>query len=199
MKKIVFLAAMLFFTTSLVQAAIELSIEPTTQEVTDGSEVEVGILISGLGEFVPPSLGAYSIEVGYDSTLLSANHVIFGDPVLGNQLDLGFGSFVFSDVSNPGVVFLEEISFVGPLLDDIQHGRFTLATLSFDAVAAGTSPIDLDFVALRDSVGLPLDAVPLGGEVIIKSSTPVPVPAAVWLFGSGLLALIGLSREKKAA
>ena len=28
--------------------------------------------------------------------------------------------------------------------------------------------------------------------------TPVPVPAAVWLFGSGLLGLIGLARRKKA-
>jgi hypothetical protein len=27
----------------------------------------------------------------------------------------------------------------------------------------------------------------------------VPVPAAVWLFGSGLLGLIGISRRKKAA
>ena len=29
-------------------------------------------------------------------------------------------------------------------------------------------------------------------------STPVPIPGAVWLFGSGLLGLIGISRRKKA-
>jgi len=29
--------------------------------------------------------------------------------------------------------------------------------------------------------------------------SPVPVPAAVWLFGSGLLGLIGIARRKKAA
>jgi hypothetical protein len=27
----------------------------------------------------------------------------------------------------------------------------------------------------------------------------VPVPAAVWLFGSGLLGLVGISRRKKSA
>jgi len=27
----------------------------------------------------------------------------------------------------------------------------------------------------------------------------VPVPAAVWLFGSGLLGLVGVARRKKAA
>ncbi|MGB5718761.1 MAG: hypothetical protein WBN81_16900 [Gammaproteobacteria bacterium] len=31
------------------------------------------------------------------------------------------------------------------------------------------------------------------------SVTPVPVPAAVWLFGSGLLGLLGMARRKKAA
>jgi len=28
---------------------------------------------------------------------------------------------------------------------------------------------------------------------------PVPVPAAVWLFGSGLMGLVGVARRKKAA
>ncbi|MCW8923409.1 MAG: VPLPA-CTERM sorting domain-containing protein [Gammaproteobacteria bacterium] len=30
-------------------------------------------------------------------------------------------------------------------------------------------------------------------------TNPVPVPAAVWLFGSGLLGLVGVARRKKAA
>ena len=29
--------------------------------------------------------------------------------------------------------------------------------------------------------------------------TVVPVPAAVWLFGSGLLGLVGVARRKKSA
>jgi hypothetical protein len=33
----------------------------------------------------------------------------------------------------------------------------------------------------------------------LVSFTPVPIPAAAWLFGSGLLGLIGISRRKKAA
>ena len=28
--------------------------------------------------------------------------------------------------------------------------------------------------------------------------SPVPIPAAVWLFGSGLLGLIGVARRKKS-
>ena len=41
------------------------------------------------------------------------------------------------------------------------------------------------------------------GEVfnvkIVAESTVVPVPAAVWLFGSGLLGLVGIGRRKKSA
>ena len=40
----------------------------------------------------------------------------------------------------------------------------------------------------------------LGGGIAFASfqASAVPVPAAVWLFGSGLLGLIGISRRKKA-
>jgi len=37
-----------------------------------------------------------------------------------------------------------------------------------------------------------------GPGAFIGGGSPVPVPAAVWLFGSGLLGLIGLARRKKA-
>ena len=36
-------------------------------------------------------------------------------------------------------------------------------------------------------------------SVIVGTGATVPVPAAVWLFGSGLLGLIGISRKKKTA
>jgi hypothetical protein len=37
------------------------------------------------------------------------------------------------------------------------------------------------------------------GVLTIGSTSPVPLPAAVWLFGSGLLGLIGVGRRKVAA
>jgi hypothetical protein len=58
----------------------------------------------------------------------------------------------------------------------------------------------------------PQESVALGGVqrgfsrpptalVLIATPTPslVPIPAAVWLFGSGLLGLVGMARRKKAA
>jgi len=37
------------------------------------------------------------------------------------------------------------------------------------------------------------------GSIVIAEVQSVPVPAAVWLFGSGLLSLVGMARRKKAA
>jgi hypothetical protein len=37
------------------------------------------------------------------------------------------------------------------------------------------------------------------GTLTITGNTPVPLPAAVWLFGSGLMGLVGVSRRRKAA
>ena len=39
----------------------------------------------------------------------------------------------------------------------------------------------------------------MGGEVWFDNVEVVPVPAAAWLFGSGLLGLVGIARRKKAA
>ena len=36
-----------------------------------------------------------------------------------------------------------------------------------------------------------------GGQTRAFLLNPVPVPAAVWLFGSGLIGLIGLARKKE--
>ncbi|MCH8106682.1 MAG: VPLPA-CTERM sorting domain-containing protein [Proteobacteria bacterium] len=32
-----------------------------------------------------------------------------------------------------------------------------------------------------------------------RTENPVPVPAAVWLFGTGLIGLIGISKRRKSA
>jgi len=36
------------------------------------------------------------------------------------------------------------------------------------------------------------------GSALVREVSPVPVPAAVWLFGSGLISLVGFARHKKA-
>lgn len=41
-------------------------------------------------------------------------------------------------------------------------------------------------------------ASPTKGSALVRGINPVPVPAAAWLFGSGLIGLVGMARRKKA-
>lgn len=82
------------------------------------------------------------------------------------------------------------------------------ALASFNFPHGGGSPVS-DFFGFNITDGLMADHVVFsisassGFETIgmdnIAFVSAVPVPAAVWLFGSGLLGLIGISRRKKAA
>jgi len=63
-------------------------------------------------------------------------------------------------------------------------GQFEVARLELSFFSSGAwgdcSVVDCQIVATLDSL------------------TTVPVPAAAWLFGSGLLGLVGIARRKKA-
>ena len=48
-----------------------------------------------------------------------------------------------------------------------------------------------------EDANLLASTVNYGWEYRLNASAAVPVPAAVWLFGSGLLVLIGIARRKK--
>jgi len=51
---------------------------------------------------------------------------------------------------------------------------------------------DLEFAPFGTDYNITLDA----GNSMIWTTAPVPVPAAVWLFGSGLIGLIGFAKRK---
>jgi len=79
----------------------------------------------------------------------------------------------------------------GFTLDDLfLHGMDTLS--EFKSIKAPESK------ALVDSVWLDGGAGGTFGSGTVQSLAAVPIPAAVWLFGSGLIGLIGIARRKKA-
>jgi len=92
-------------------------------------------------------------------------------------LDLGSGQFEFqilgasfTDTKDPDL-----LSFYG--LPDVQYiGGMNLSFQTSAAMGESFTTTDL-----------------LSGDVV---NQPVPVPAAVWLFGAGLLGLVGVARRK---
>ena len=74
------------------------------------------------------------------------------------------------------------------LLNDELVGIISTASPSVSAVFADPSITQVIQIVNTDAALLNYDFY----------TTPVPVPAAAWLFGSGLLGLIGFARRKKA-
>ena len=67
----------------------------------------------------------------------------------------------------------------------------------------GTTQVIFPIDIVPESEGLisafgPL-STPSGMYSLIITPTPVPMPATIWLFGSGRLGLIGVARKEKAA
>jgi len=184
---------------------VTLSLQPSSQTAAPTDIITLDLVIDGLGDFAPDSLGDFDINIAYDSSALSFQSFSLG-PFLG---DIGLGEAIdFSLGDLGGAINVAEVSLlepdgssctfcIPPFLDDIQPGGFSLATLQF-AVSVlppgGSTTVSIDSVfALGDGFGLPL-AIDATSDAVINA---VPIPAAVWLFGSGLLGLIGVARRKK--
>jgi hypothetical protein len=167
---------------------ITLGLIPTSQDATPGGFVDVQLSISGLGASSAPSLSVYDIDLLFNFSVISVTNVTFGDPGLGNQLNLaGAGVFSVSDNSVPGQLNLLEVSFNTPAeLDSTQAPSFILATIQFQALNFGVSNIVLSINSLGDSIGDPLTAEVFGGSINVNGSTAIPEPSTVLLVLMGL-------------
>jgi len=189
--------------------AATLSLEPALQTASTGDSISVDLVISGLGDFAPSSLGDFDIDVGFDPSTLSLTGFSLG-PFLGNiglgeALDLSLGEIV------PGLVNVLEVSLldadassgpsgIPPFLDDIQPGTFSLATFNFDVLNLGPGELTTVGIAgvfaLGDGFGLPLTLDATSPAVIEGLDTAqVPAPQTALLVLAGLVCL-ALSKGK---
>jgi hypothetical protein len=203
-----FIAALGFLSISFsgIARAISINFDSGSNVVGEGSSVTLDVKISGLGAQFAPSLSAYDIGVFFSPDYLSLNvgDVIYGDPVLGNQLDLsGFGSLTDttsaiqtvdpSDPTKQGVeVRFTEVSLdMESVLNDQQAGDFILARLKFSGVGIGTSPIEFVIHDMADAAGNP---IPSGEISVTNGSIQVPEPSIELLLSVGLVSLLRKKR-----
>ena len=193
MKKMLLIASALLAWVSILPAhAIVLGFNPVSSNVTQGSTIDIELTISELENGAAPSLGGFDISINFDDSLLGLTDVTFGDPTLGNQLDLfGFGLNSTGSTVTNNTVSLFELSF--DTVDDLnlfQADSFTLATLSFNALSVGTSLLSISNFILSDALGTTsLSAETGSANITVLPVVSVPEPAMPLLLVIGLLAM----------
>ncbi|NEZ66601.1 hypothetical protein D0962_28215 [Leptolyngbyaceae cyanobacterium CCMR0082] len=187
--------------------AISLSLTPTKQEVAIGEALLLDVAIVDLGSFSTPSVSTFDFHLSFDSNVLEFTELTFGDPLLGDQIDLSgdarlfteqgiFDAIGFSETSNGVVNFFEESFDLPQVLDTLQPVTFTLATLNFTALTPGDSNFAVTVNALGDSQGNPLnlDLIEIPPvTVTATTSVSVPEPMTSWL---GLLSFLLVGSRK---
>ena len=168
--------------------AISLFFSPLAQTVPLGQQAVVAVGISGTSAGSAPSIGGYDLDVAFDSGILAVAKVSFATS-LGQPL-----SITGSDASVAGRVNLAEVSLLSAAqLDGSQPDTFLLATLTFDTLSIGISPLQLSSIVVSDTLGQPLAVLAGSGSITV---TAVPEPATLPALGLGLLVVLAMVRRQ---
>lgn len=185
-----FLLAAMLLACASSYAGVLVAVSPSTQSVAAGSQVSIDIKISGLGSGT--ALGTFDFNVAFDPALLAYSSFSYG-----SQLNLfGLGD-IQSVTPGAGTVNVFELSLESVSdLNTLQAPAFLLATLTFDTLSGGTSPLTLAINALGDASGNSIAADLSHGSVTITSSVPEPATYALMLAGLGLFGALRKARAR---
>jgi hypothetical protein len=171
----------------------------------------------GMYQELTSKLDASDPTIDYGTLLPNSRYdlsVAIGNPKSGVSFDYDdFGGYRIELLAGEEVIAFDDNtqSWVNdPNDDDYDEGTFKEASLFFET---GTSLNLSGSELMRAALGIRLihknagvDPDPLGGfywgvgfDDVQLSVSPVPVPAAVWLFGTALIGLIGFGKRRKIA
>jgi hypothetical protein len=150
-----------------------------TVNTTTGAFSAIGLTgqlsLSGLAYDTGTSTMWGMTEISFEATLVTVN-LTTGAATLGQPLFDNTNAYILDNVGS--IEFLNGVLYAGISLN------------------GSVNPGGLYSINTANGAATPIGNTGMGS---ITGLTAVPVPAAAWLFGSGLLGLIGISRRKKAA
>ena len=172
--------------------SISISFEPSSASVNVGDAIDVDVVVSGLsaaGEIV----SAYDLFVSYDASVLTASTISYGS-FLDTAIQL-------SDTSIYGLLEFSEISLLTDAeLALLQSDSFTLATLSFSAIAIGSSLLTFEpnpVLGIIDVVGRNYQSLEVSAGTglvsVVKLPVTVPEPGSMLLMLLGLLVILTIT------
>lgn len=202
-KLIIFVASVLLVLGAASSAPAYISyidIRPGGQhEVQAGDPFNVDVYLVGDGTEV---LFTYGFDIGFDAselTYVNATEFWPQPPYVGNTtgyMDLTALEY-FDETKTVGAFDGCPLPFGAPgkLIDEIHLG--TIEFTVNDPVKLFDGEDDV-WVHYRTGMGVTIDSVIVFPESTGPSVGAVPIPAAAWLLGSGLLGLIGIRRHRKS-
>jgi hypothetical protein len=191
---LVFTALAALLVVSSPSYAILIHFVPSSTTVDPGDLFDIDVRVSGLGTEI---VSAYDLDVSYDPTIVSATGVAFGSFLTAPSPDESLTSFLLT----PGNVNFAEVSFLSD--DDLaaqQPASFILATISFVAVAPGTTALTFEpspffeVIDLKGRNNQILDVESQPGEVTVRQTQAAPEPGTL-LLGLGFLGLLAVRRR----
>lgn len=199
MKVRIALAATALFLASFAQATV-VSLFPSVATVAAGSQVNVDVVVSGLG--VGQVVGGFDLDIVFDAAVLSASSVAFGS-ALGVD---GVDQFTNAVLSTGRIDFAAISLLAGLDLSALQSGSFSIAQLRFNALVPGLTDIKFDLLTapgllFSDEFGnaMPVAVGSQATVTVTAGGGTVPSPGSLSLVLLSLLSLpITCSRRRAA-
>lgn len=165
--------------------AASIAVLPSDTSLAVGELVSVDVVVSGLGTGAPATVSSFDLDLSFASPQLAFVGIVFGS-------GLGSGAQVLTSSSllpGPVVDFAAASFLSSATLDAQQPASFVLATLTFQAGAAGLAPLAVTQALLADTIGGPGGNQILVGSLLGATITVVPEPGTLLLLALGLASL----------
>jgi hypothetical protein len=163
-----------------------MSVQPVTLDVIAGQSFTLTAQISGVSD-----LYGYQFDLGFNPTVIEATSVTEG-PFLATG---GPTIFLPGTIDNVGGSITDNADILNGAVSGVD-GAGTLLDVSFQALAAGSSTVQLFNVIALNSFGEGLDLSTAGSTITVTG--PVPEPGSGLLLGPVVIGLFALLRQRSS-